>query len=195
MILIVGLGNPGKKYANTWHNMGFLVIDKFKEMNNLPGFKLSKKINSLVSENILDGEKIILAKPQTFMNESGKAVKAIFSCFQRDSINQFLNKNLIIVHDDIDFPLGKIRISKNRGSAGHKGIQSIIQGLKTKNFVRFRVGICPQNGKPEDPEQFVLQKFRKEKEKIIKKTIKKTAEAIKFTLENGLEKAMNKYNQ
>jgi len=92
-------------------------------------------------------------------------------------------------------PLGKIRIVKNRGAAGHKGVESIIKELGTKNFIRFRIGICPKSGKPKNPENFVLQKFNKEEEKIVKEAIKKTAVAVMIFMEKGLEKAMNKYNK
>jgi len=199
MILIIGLGNPGEKYKNTRHNLGFRIVDEFREKNNFPEFKLSKKFNVLLSENIFDGKKIIIAKPQTFMNESGKAVKTIFnfqfSIFNKFSINQFPNKNLIVLHDDIDLPLGKIRIVKNRGAAGHKGVESIIREIGTKDFIRFRIGIQPQKTKLKNAEKFVLQKFKKDEEKIIKEIVKKTIEAVELFLKKGLEKAMSEYNK
>ncbi|MBZ9577485.1 aminoacyl-tRNA hydrolase [Patescibacteria group bacterium] len=168
MTIIVGLGNPGKKYIYTRHNIGFQVVDEFAKENNFPEFRLSKKFNSLVSESILNNEKIILVKPQTFMNKSGEAVSAL--------INFYKTKEIIIIHDDIDLPLGKIRISKNRGAAGHKGVESITKEIGTKNFTRFRIGISPKIGKSKNVEKYVLQKFDKEEEKIIKQVIK---EAIK----------------
>lgn len=187
MIIIVGLGNPGKKYKNTRHNIGFQVVDEFAKKNNFPEFRLSKKFNALISENIFNNKKIIAAKPQTFMNQSGKAVKAL--------INFYKTKNLFVVHDDIDLPLGKIRIIKNREAAGHKGVESIIKEIGTKNFIRFRVGIQPKNLKPKNVEKFVLQKFSKEEGKIIKEVIKKTVGAIELTLKESLEKSMTKYNE
>jgi len=187
MILLAGLGNPGKKYKNTRHNIGFRVADKFMEINNFPEFRLSKKFNSLISEGILNRKKIIIAKPQTFMNKSGKAVKAL--------TNFYKIKDLFVVHDDIDLPLGKIKIVKGRGSAGHKGIESIIKEVGTKDFIRFRVGVQPTKAKPKNAERFVLQKFKEEEEKIIKEVIKKTSEAIETTIDEGLEKAMNEYNK
>ena len=174
MILIVGLGNPGEKFEKTRHNIGSRVVEELKHL----GLK-----------------NVILAKPTTFMNDSGKTVKRLT---KRYALNP---KDLIIVHDDLDLPLGKIRIVKGRGSAGHKGVESIIRELKTKNFVRFRVGIgqFAQNQKSKIKNQkldtFVLGKFTKEEEKIVKKVIKKTAEAIEFSLKEGLEKAMSKYNK
>ena len=168
MILIVGLGNPGKKFQKTRHNLGFQVVDEL-------GF--------------LKDKKIILTKPKTFMNLSGKAVKSLITKYKVPLLN------LWVIHDDIDLPLGKIRISKGRGAAGHKGAESIIKELRTKNFVRFRIGICPKTGKPKNPEKFVLQKFNKDEEEAAKKVIKKTAEAIDFFLKYDLEKAMSKYNK
>ncbi len=128
------------------------------------------------------------------MNESGKAVKSLLPKILLKTTIVELSK-IWIVHDDIDLPLGKIRISVNRGSAGHKGVQSIINELKTKSFVRFRIGIQPKEGKPKNIESFVLQKFNKEEEKIVKEIIKKTVEAIEFSLKESLEKGMSKYNQ
>jgi PTH1 family peptidyl-tRNA hydrolase len=167
MILIVGLGNPGKKYKNTRHNIGFRVIDKL-------GF--------------LNKGKVILLKPKIFMNLSGKAVKPLVTKHKMSITD------LWVVHDDIDLPLGRIKISKGRGSAGHKGVESIIKELGTKNFVRFRIGIQPKIGKPKNPERFVLQKFKKEEEKIVKEIIKKTVKTIEIAIKEGVEKTMNEYN-
>jgi PTH1 family peptidyl-tRNA hydrolase len=170
MHLIVGLGNPGKKYQNTRHNLGARVIDELESLN-------------------LKGA--VLAKPGGFMNESGKAVKGLTKAYNLKS------NTLIVIHDDIDLPLGQIRIVKNRGSAGHKGVESIIRELGTKNFIRFRVGIRPVSNikyKVSSVEKFVLQKFNKEEEKIAKDMIKKTVEAIEYFLKEGAEKAMNEFN-
>jgi len=166
MTIIVGLGNPGKKYKNTRHNVGFQTIDEFARENNFPKFKLSKKFSALVSEK----ENIVLVKPQTFMNESGKTVKALLKNTTRTV--------LVVIHDDIDLPLGKIRVSKNRGSAGHKGVESIIKEIKTKDFTRFRIGVSSKTEKPKNVEKYVLQKFNKEEEKIIKQVIKETIKKL-----------------
>jgi len=167
MVLIVGLGNPGSKYKFTRHNVGFRVIDKLTSLT-------------------LKG--VVLAKPKSFMNLSGQAVKNLLKN------HKLKPDNLIVVHDDIDIPLSKIRIVKNRGAAGHKGVQSIINELKSKNFIRFRIGIQPKFGKPKSPERFVLQKFNKEEEEIVKEVIQETIEAIEFSLKEGVEKAMAKFN-
>ena len=172
MIIIIGLGNPGQEFKNTRHNIGFEVLDKIKEENDFPDFAFSKKFNAQISEGILNQEKTILAKPQTFMNDSGKSVKQLTDYYK------VKEKALIVIHDDIDVALGKIKISEDSSSAGHKGVQSIIDKLKTKDFYRFRIGILPTKGKPEETEKFVLKKFTKKEKEIIKETIKKIAEKI-----------------
>ncbi len=189
MILIVGLGNPGKKYTRTRHNVGFSVSDEFQRENGFPDFKLVKKFNSLVSKREILTKKIVLVKPQTFMNKSGEAVRALANFFK------IPKANLLVIHDDIDLPLGKIRISKSRGSAGHKGVESIIKQMGTKNFVRLRIGIQPLKGKPKNSEKFVLQKFTKDEEKIVKGIIKTSSNALKTFLAEGIEKAMSKFNK
>jgi len=174
MLLIVGLGNPTKKYQKTRHNFGFQVIEEFRKKNNFSNFKFQKNLNSLISEGKINDKKIILAKPQTFINLSGKAIKKIIENWNLKI------ENLIIIHDDIDLSLEKIKISIARGSAGHKGVESIIQELKTKNFLRFRLGIQPKSGKPKNIEKFVLQKFNKKEKEIVKKVIRETIERIRF---------------
>ena len=135
MHLIVGLGNPGKKYEKTRHNAGFMVLDEL-EKKELP--------------------EVRLLKPDAFMNDSGSAVYRAIKNYKLKAVN------LIVVHDDIDIPLGKIKVSKGSGSAGHKGVESIIQALGTKDFTRIRIGILPPEGKPADVETFVLKHFKKE---------------------------------
>jgi len=186
-ILIVGLGNPGTKYKNTRHNLGFLVIDKFQEKNNFPDFKTSKRFNALISKDKLNGCEIILGKPQTFMNNSGISVKKLLSFFKP--------KELIVIHDDIDIPFGKIKIVKNRGSAGHKGIESIINTIKTKNFIRIRIGIQPKNEKIKNPSDFVTQVFKKEEKAKLKNILERATSAIEIILKEGLARAMETYNK
>ncbi|MCD6232889.1 aminoacyl-tRNA hydrolase [bacterium] len=171
MFLIVGLGNPGKEYRKTRHNVGFLVLSKFHKKNNFSKFILSKKHNCLLSKGEVLEKQILLAKPQTFMNNSGKAIKSILQ-YTKTPLT-----NLIIVHDDIDLPLGKIKISKNRGSAGHKGVQSIIDNLGTKDFTRIRIGIAPPK-KIERIDKFVLENFSNKEKKILNKTIETTCELL-----------------
>ena len=189
MILIVGLGNPGIKYKRTRHNIGFRVLDELQEENDFPDFKFSKKFNALISKKDTGKEKIILVKPKTFMNNSGQAVRKLSTYYSLPTIS------LIVVHDDIDLPLGKIRISKKRGSAGHKGVESIIKELGNKNFIRLRIGIRNQESGVKNSEKFVLKNFIKEEEKIVEKITKKNCSALKIILSKGLEKAMNEFNK
>ncbi|MFH1451213.1 MAG: aminoacyl-tRNA hydrolase [bacterium] len=187
-IIIIGLGNPGKDYKKTRHNAGFLAIDAFANNNSFPDFIFQKKFNALVSEKIDDNSKIILIKPQTFMNNSGSAAAKITTFYKI--------KDLLIVHDDIDLALGKIKIVKNRGSAGHKGVESIIKTLGAKNLVRIRIGILTAAGQKKKirAEKLVLKDFNKKEETILNETIKKTAEAISLFLNKGITAAMNKFN-
>jgi len=198
MILIVGLGNPGKKYTRTRHNIGKEIVQKFAEDFDFPKFSRRKARYKCAHTNkVLYNQKVILALPTTYMNESGLAVKKILTtylpCRQRDNLQ--LTTNLWVIHDDIDLPLGKIRISKNAGPAGHKGVASIINTLGTKNFVRFRIGICATPEAAQlSVEKFVLRKFKRPERKIVTHIVKLTCEAISFALKEGLERTMNKYN-
>ncbi len=188
MIIIIGLGNPGEKFKNTRHNAGFMVLDNFAEKNNFPKFVLQKKYEVLISESVINGEKIILAKPQTFMNESGKTAREILKN------NKSQLNNFIIVHDDIDLPIGKIKIVKERGSAGHKGVESIIKNIGSGGLIRIRVGICPKNGKPKNSEGFVIKNFTEEEKEVMGEAINKATESLACFIKEGLEKAMNEYN-
>jgi PTH1 family peptidyl-tRNA hydrolase len=154
MILIVGLGNPGRKYAKTRHNVGFRLIDTLK--------------------NEISDKNIILFKPDTFMNNSGKTVK------KELKYSKLNTQDLIVIHDDIDLPFGTIRVSKDSSSAGHKGVQSIIDELETKDFTRIRIGIKPLY--EVDTTEFVLNKFTEKEEKELKKILKETVEIIKKEL-------------
>jgi len=193
MILIIGLGNPGKKFRETRHNLGWLVLDllqrKWGEKYGFSDWTESKKFKAEISKGKIKNKMVILAKPLTFMNLSGQATKSLISYYKMKS------GNLLVVHDDIDIPLGKIRIVKNRGAAGHKGIQSVIRELGTKNFIRLRIGIKPANLKPKNVEKFVLLKFSKKEEEIIKEAIKRGAKAIEMMIGKGVNKAMNEFNK
>ncbi len=182
MIIIVGLGNPGEKFEKTRHNVGFDTVSLFAKKHSLGDFELEKKFDA----EILKSKKIFLAKPQTFMNESGKAVKKIMA------INR--GANLVVIHDDLDLPVGKHKVVKNRGSAGHKGVESIIKSVGNKNLVRFRIGIQPLKKKTM-PETFVVGKFTEEEQKLATKAIKKTVDALDIFIEKGLEQTMNEYNR
>ncbi|MBU4331647.1 aminoacyl-tRNA hydrolase [Patescibacteria group bacterium] len=187
MHLIIGLGNPGTKYKKTRHNAGFLVIENLamRVDCNQP---LLKKCNALIAKTDIGGTDVLLAQPQTFMNESGKAVQALAHYYK---INP---KNILIIYDDIDLPLGKIRIREKGSAGGHKGLQSIIDYLNTNEFSRIKIGIGPQ---PENipSEKYVLQNFKRNEWKIMQEDmIPKTIEAIECFLKNGIDKTMCEYN-
>ena len=183
--LIVGLGNPGLKYKNTRHNAGFMAIDAFIENHKQEIKSQKEKYNAIITELKFKDRKIIIAKPLIFINNSGKTIKEIIK-YWRINI-----KNLYIIHDDIDLPLGTVRISKNIDSAGHKGVQSIINELKTKNFTRIRIGIRPtetNSYKKIPTDKFVLEKFSKNEKSVIEKAIKKIIEIIEKNIETEIKK-------
>ncbi|MBL7141895.1 aminoacyl-tRNA hydrolase [Patescibacteria group bacterium] len=188
MILIVGLGNPGKKYQKTRHNIGFQVADVLAEKEK---WRKSKKANCLYLKKQINNKNVELIKPMTFMNDSGRAVR-----YAQKKHNIPVEK-IIVIHDDIDLPVGAMRISKNSSSAGHKGVQSIINELKTKNFIRFRVGIRPEKDsllQKYSVEKFVLKNFSRSEQKTIKQAVELTVQAILSALEKGIDKAMSEYN-
>jgi len=190
MKIIVGLGNPGKKFERTRHNLGFMVLDKFARKNKFPKFKMKKEFLAKISEKEIEKEKIVLAKPQTFMNDSGKSVKTLIKNLNLEP------KNLFVIHDDLDILLGKIKISFGKSSGGHKGVQSIINEIGTKNFVRFRIGIGTANNKTvNNIKDFVIQKFSKEEEKILKEVFETVCLAIEMTIKERVEKAMSEFNK
>jgi len=167
MKLIIGLGNPGDKLKKTRHNAGFLTINQIANDFQFPISIFKSKFNSEISENIIDKEKTILVKPQTFMNNSGQAVKAIIEYYK------IKPEEIIVIHDDLDIPLGEYKISKNKNSGGHKGVQSIIDYLGTNDFTRIRIGIgIPSNENEKIPtEKFVLERFNSNEIEIVEKII------------------------
>ena len=187
MIIIIGLGNPGEKFKNTRHNVGFMVLDKFAEKNNFPEFKLSKKFSAEISEENFGEQKVLLAKPQTFMNDSGKTVKSLI---QNSKFK--IQNSVVVVHDDIDLPVGKIKIVQERGSAGHKGVESIIKSIGNENLIRIRVGI--KGKKDVEAGDVVLKKFSPDEQNLINEAINNACEAISVIIEENLNKAMNEYN-
>lgn len=176
MKLIIGLGNPGKKYEKTRHNVGFMVLENLKNELTKYGassWELSKKFNAEICGCTINGNKIILARPMTYMNQSGLAVQLIAHFYKMTS------KDIIVVHDDKDLDLGQIKVQVNRGSAGHNGIKSIIEHIKSQDFYRVRVGIASANkNKMKDIPKFVLQKFSIFEKKNLDKTITKATKEI-----------------
>jgi PTH1 family peptidyl-tRNA hydrolase len=191
MKLIVGLGNPGKAYAHNRHNVGFQCLNDFARLHSIRFDR--RQCQARVGIGKVRDEKLLLAKPGTFVNLSGKSVAGLV---QKHNIPL---SNLLVTHDDLDLPLGKIRLRQSGGSGGHKGINSIISALGSEDFPRIRVGI----GRPQAEEQstsedaivnYVLSDFSPQEEAIIKSVIAKVAEAIDCFLTEGIEAAMSKFN-
>jgi len=184
MWLIVGLGNPGKRFEGTRHNVGFWVVDEFAHSVGVP-FKL-KICDAVVGEGELEGERILVAKPQTFMNLSGKAVGGLVWYYHVPV------ERLLVIFDDADLPPGKIRVRQRGSSGGHKGMESIIAALGTENFPRIRIGI----GKPDFGElrEYVLSKFTSQDLELVRPAVGRAVEAIKFILCHGVERAMSEFN-
>lgn len=185
MYLIVGLGNPEEEYSNTRHNMGFNTINKIAEGYNLNVNK--SKFQGLTESTIIEGQKAVLVKPQTYMNLSGNSVKEFADFYKIEK------ENIIIIYDDMDIEPGKIKIRKKGSSGGHNGMKSIIQLLGTDEFPRIRIGI----GRPKhngDEINYVIGSIPEEEIPELEEGIEKAKEAIIEILKNGIDSAMNKFN-
>ena len=185
MKIIVGLGNPGKEYVNTRHNLGFLVVDELsKELN----IKVDKeKLSGMMGQGKFGKDKIILIKPLTYMNLSGDCVSKVINYYKAD-VN-----DLIVIYDDIDIDVGKIRVKPSGSPGTHNGMKDITNKLSTKEFIRVRVG----SGKPihnEELKDYVLSPFSKDEKKMIEKSINDAKDAVITILKDGIDKAMNMYN-
>ncbi|MDD2277339.1 MAG: aminoacyl-tRNA hydrolase, partial [Smithellaceae bacterium] len=182
--LVIGLGNPGKRYESTRHNIGFMVVEKLAERWKIE--LKHKSFNALWGKGAMDKKQVLLAKPQTFMNLSGTAARRLQSFFKTDI------SNLIVIHDDLDLPFGSIRMKAGGGTAGHKGLSSIESNLGNSGFIRVRLGI----GKPVDKsriEGYVLEPFRKEEQEILPEVIERAADASAEIVLNGLQQAIGMY--
>ncbi|MDU5559299.1 aminoacyl-tRNA hydrolase [Anaerococcus vaginalis] len=185
MYYIVGLGNPGIQYENTRHNAGFITIDYLARKYSIDVRKI--KFKSLIGQGVISGHKVMLVKPQTYMNNSGEAIREIYKYFD------FEHDKLIVIYDDIDIDFGSIRIRK-KGSAGtHNGMKSIIYNLEFDDFPRIKVAV---GKKPSymDLANFVLSGFSKQEVKIIEEEVKLASDAIEMILEEGIEKTMSMFN-
>lgn len=183
MWLVAGLGNPGAGYSKTRHNIGFLVIDRIADEYR---FELKQKENYIIGKGSIEGNNVILIEPLTFMNRSGLAVRDVI---KRNGIE---TSELIVIHDDIDMDTGKLKIRKDGSSGGHKGIDSIIQDLGTRVFIRVKIGVGRGEGVP--VEDYVLGKFKKAELPLVNEAVSRAAEAVKSILKTGVEKAMNSFN-
>ena len=192
---LAGLGNPGEEYKATHHNTGrdFCVYVLRKMGADEP--EVDKKSNALLGEAKIGKKKVLVAMPQTYMNNSGKAMKALVR-------SKKAAQNLVVAYDDLDLPLGTIKISYGRSSGGHNGLESVIKALGTKDFVRIRIGIAPatSSGKPKKPSgekaiiDFLMGKRRPAEEEALKKVFKKSLEAVEIIVNEGREAAMSRFN-
>ncbi len=183
MKMIIGLGNPGKEYAQTKHNVGFMVIDAIADALNVAVEK--KQCQALTQTANWDGEKILLVKPQTFMNLSGQAVMELLH-YYNDRID-----DLLVIHDDLDLPPGQLRFKQGGGAGGHNGIKNIIAHLNSNDFDRLKIGIGRGNY---DTKDYVLTPFHGEDKKAIEEAVQTAVDAVKVWLEEGVGPAMNRYN-
>ena len=183
--LIIGLGNPGKEYAANRHNIGFMAIDAFAKQYRIINMKVQAK--AIVYSGSLNGHKVILAKPQTFMNLSGQSVQALVNFYKLPL------ENIIIVHDDLDLPFGVLRIRPEGGAGGQNGIRSIIEKLGTNIFPRMRLGIDRPPGRM-DAAAYVLQDFNKDQAEVLPTLLDKAVDGLNTWLLAGITEAMNKFN-
>ena len=186
MYIIAGLGNPGKEYENTRHNIGFDVIDRLAEEENIA--VMESKHKALIGKGYVAGQKVILAKPQTFMNLSGESIREIVDYYKVDDTSE-----LIVISDDISLDVGQIRIRKKGSAGGHNGLKNIIKMLGHDTFTRVRMGVG-EKPKNYDLADYVLGRFDKDERVLVDEAIKEAADAVELILEEGIETAMNRYN-
>ncbi len=192
---IAGLGNPGEEYKNTRHNAGRIVLEHLRKSRDFSDWKEERKWKALISAGKIGKSKVVLLEPDNFMNNSGKSIAPIVTSTKKA-------EKLVVVYDDIDLPLGVIKISYNRGSGGHRGVESIIKSVKTKAFVRLRVGVAQTTptGKIKKPRgeqkvlDFLMGEFKPKELDVLKKVSKNIADALETIILEGKEKAMNMYN-
>jgi peptidyl-tRNA hydrolase, PTH1 family len=185
--LIVGLGNPGIEYESTPHNLGFLAIDRIAD--DLGVEVRNRQCRALTARAVMGDEPVLLAKPETFMNLSGDSVRALVAKHEAKP-----ESDLIVIQDELDFPWGTLRIHRQRSSAGHNGIESIIEALGTQDFLRIRIGVAPDR-KVEDGQRYLLSPMRKAELKVVGEMLDTTAEAVKTILKEGPAAAMNRFNR
>ena len=186
MKIIVGLGNPTKEYAGTRHNVGFSVIYNISDAYNIP--VETKKHKALIGKGIIEGEKVILAMPQTYMNLSGESVRELMDYYKCDL------SDLIVIYDDISFSPGNLRIRESGSAGGHNGVKSIIKCLNTQRFMRIKVGVG-EKPKDWDLADFVLGRFTKEEREHLEGAMERAAEAVCYMVNGEVAKAMNEYNK
>ena len=185
MKLIVGLGNPGTRYEKTRHNVGFMVLDALAASWDV---QIEKKQGAaLVGQGFFEGQKVLLLKPQTYMNKSGEAVQEIIN-YYRNAI-----EDLLVIHDDLDLEVGRLRFKRGGGSGGHNGLKSITQMLNSSDYARLKIGIGRPIGAMK-PEDYVLGAFLENQEKTLSEVIKYSLDGLKLWYSKGIDEAMNKFN-
>ena len=183
----MGLGNPGVEYQFTPHNLGFLAVDRIA---NEGGVEVrNRQCRALTARVVLGSEAVLLAKPETFMNLSGISVRELVT---KHDVR--VEEDLIVIQDELDFPLGTLRLQRRRSSAGHNGIESIISALGTQDFLRIRMGVAPDH-KIEDGMSYLLAPFRKAQLKVVDEMLEVAADAVKAVLTDGAAAAMNRFNR
>ena len=186
MKIVLGLGNPGKRYERTRHNLGFLVVNRIASAHGIS--VTAKKHQSFIGDWQLEGEKVLLVRPQTYMNRTGEAVRALFR-YLPVSV-----PDLVVIHDDLDLPFGRIRIRQKGGAGGHRGMLSLLEALGDENFFRVRVGI----GRPPigvNPTDYVLQPFSPDETALLEPIVARAADGVESLLREGSPRAMEKFNQ
>jgi peptidyl-tRNA hydrolase, PTH1 family len=181
--IVAGLGNPGRRYSKTRHNVGFMIADAIADEF---GIELKKRESCMVGAGSIEDNEVVLMKPLKFMNRSGFAVKDLMEQYHVP------HERLIVLHDDIDMETGKLKIRRRGSSGGHKGIESILYSIGTGDFVRVKIGIGREEGIP--VEDYVLSKFRRDEIPVIHETIRKASEAVVAIISDGVDKAMNSFN-
>nr|WP_072867463.1 aminoacyl-tRNA hydrolase [Desulfofundulus thermosubterraneus] len=186
MWLVVGLGNPGPEYARTRHNVGFMVVDRLARDLDI---KIDRVfLRALVGQGQVAGQRLVLAKPLTYMNRSGEAVTALLNWYK------LTPSQLLVVSDDLDLPTGRLRLRKSGGDGGHKGLRSIIELVGSREFARLRVGIGRPSGSDYQVVDWVLSRFTEEEGPLMEKAVADASKAIQVALTRGLDAAMNLFN-
>ncbi len=183
MWLIAGLGNPGRKYSRTRHNVGFMAVEEVAGRHKID---LKDRDMHKIGRGSIEGRDVLLIEPLLYMNKSGTVIQYLFKKY---TIHP---ENLIVIHDDLDMDTGKLRIRKTGSAGGHKGVESIIQSLGTRDFIRVKIGIGREGGIP--AEEYVLNKFSRQEITIVKDAVQNAADAISVVVSAGVDKAMNRFN-
>jgi PTH1 family peptidyl-tRNA hydrolase len=189
--LIVGLGNPGPQYQFTPHNAGFLAIDRIAE--RLKVAVSNRHCKALTGRAVIGGEQVLLAKPETFMNLSGMSVRELWAKYG-EAEQMDVTRDLVVVHDELDFPLGTLRVKLRGSSAGHNGIESVMGAMGTDEIIRVRIGVAPDHP-IKDGADFVLSPWKKKELTVVDEVLDRAAEAVEAILTEGPAAAMNKFNR